>query len=458
MSITRFTTPLVSSSHGSIAVSVDVMESTIGVVRAVLQSEDAMLPMATQRSPKATATPSSPMQPSGAVGGAASSRRLPPITNALFLIPGNPGVVEFYRGFVEELRSRHPTFYVAVVGFAGHSLSSAALGHRTDQDYDLQDQIQVQEKFFEQVVARLHALRRGRVNIYYAGHSIGAYIALHLACRHGVLLRKCFLLAPTICNMAQSPNGVAKHRLLFTPGLTSILSWVSGVVASLPGPIRDLLLSLCQPQLDRNARLVAGSMGMSLVRNMMHLARSEFVQVRSLDAAMLRECLVTAGMTSSGSSKGDLSEPAALTKTGSRVSSVTRRNSSVSGTNDWSTGARGGNLSGRRASRAGQNSGSSHTKGGESPVRAPPATTKRMELVFYFVKRDEWVPETDVREIRRTVEALQGEGVDAAASRVTIITEDDEAVPHAWCLNHNEEVVDHAIVPYVVDIWDDHEL
>lgn len=59
------------------------------------------------------------------------------------------------------------------------------------------------------------------------------------------------------------------------------------------------------------------------------------------------------------------------------------------------------------------------------------------DLVFYFVKKDGWVPLSDVATIQSQFPSA------------TILVEDDETVAHAWCLEHHHHVARNAVLPFL---------
>ncbi|GET89382.1 hypothetical protein, conserved [Leishmania tarentolae] len=58
-------------------------------------------------------------------------------------------------------------------------------------------------------------------------------------------------------------------------------------------------------------------------------------------------------------------------------------------------------------------------------------------LVFYYVRKDGWVPLSFAEEIRGVCPQLGA-----------YVVEDDAGVPHAWCLDHSETVARNAILKY----------
>ncbi|KAF6818415.1 major facilitator superfamily transporter [Colletotrichum musicola] len=153
----------------------------------------------------------------------------------LFFIPGNPGLVDYYTDFFDQLKAR--------IGWADghiHVHGRDLFGFRDDSHepfskdnppYDVERQV-------EAVFDHLAALRRtdsprttpgvkGEPYDYVilAGHSVGSYIALEIFHRHmrnpsrapHLKLHAGLLLFPTVTHMAQSPSGKRLELIRTTP-------------------------------------------------------------------------------------------------------------------------------------------------------------------------------------------------------------------------------------------------
>lgn len=126
----------------------------------------------------------------------------------LFLIiPGNPGIPEFYEQFMEQLyKITGWTIPVWTLGHAGHvsvpdvpdKLAEEKASYTT---CTLDGQIKHKLTFINKFVPK-------DVKLIFIGHSIGCYMILKLLDEldsHHVL--RCFMLFPTIERMAESPKG-----------------------------------------------------------------------------------------------------------------------------------------------------------------------------------------------------------------------------------------------------------
>uniref|UniRef100_A0A8C4ZQ99 Lipid droplet-associated hydrolase n=2 Tax=Gadus morhua TaxID=8049 RepID=A0A8C4ZQ99_GADMO len=135
----------------------------------------------------------------------------------LFLvIPGNPGIVGFYKTFMQALHAsfgfRHPVW---AVSHAGHCDPPVSMDMVEDASFIEEGDIfgingQIEHKL---AFLRKHVPKETRLVLL--GHSIGCYIILDMMKRNPELqVLKAVMLFPTIERMAQTPQG----RIL-TPAL-----------------------------------------------------------------------------------------------------------------------------------------------------------------------------------------------------------------------------------------------
>lgn len=198
----------------------------------------------------------------------------------LIFFCGNPGIVYFYKSFVEILHARN--IDVLVMGYAGHSIVDVSGGRY----YLLQQQIDLADQFCRSV------LHNGTVARYkkctFGGHSIGAYVALQMTNRFPSVIHRCFLLTPTICNMEISPHGKSKKAFLKRPIIHVVCATVIPILSLLPESWKDFIVRHTQRDLDVNGRWVSKQMVRpSMICNMLMMAKSEFEEVRTLDVPML---------------------------------------------------------------------------------------------------------------------------------------------------------------------------
>ncbi|XP_017290324.1 lipid droplet-associated hydrolase [Kryptolebias marmoratus] len=222
------------------------------------------------------------------------SGRLLPEHKVLFLIiPGNPGVVGFYKTFMQTLH-RSSGRPVWAVSHAGHCappdsmdmVDDAAAAERDDV-FGLNGQIEHKLAFLRKRVPR-------ETGLVLVGHSIGCYIILEMMKRDPELkVLKAVMLFPTIERMAQTPQGK-----VMTPVLCQMryLAYLPVFLLSLlPGRLRAFLIQLAfsgVPSLDRCVvppcvELLSGDCG----ANSMYLGGQEMKKVVERDNLTIKKNL-----------------------------------------------------------------------------------------------------------------------------------------------------------------------
>jgi pimeloyl-ACP methyl ester carboxylesterase len=170
----------------------------------------------------------------------------PPDTRPVFLmIPGNPGLVAFYRVFLLYLhRLTNGQVDLRCVSFVGHT-ANARLNDGRPFSFPAQ-------------LAYMRALLRGTLRetaqqqrrIFLAGHSVGAYTVLHMldSLRTSTTLSesdrarvcKAFMLFPTVMDIAATPNGRVHTPAL--KWLRPVALGIVGMASLLPRSLQRFLL------------------------------------------------------------------------------------------------------------------------------------------------------------------------------------------------------------------------
>ncbi|PWN89700.1 hypothetical protein FA10DRAFT_303005 [Acaromyces ingoldii] len=135
----------------------------------------------------------------------------------LLFLPGNPGLADYYRGYLSELhRLVGPSLEIVCVSQLGHDPASAGFSLDTEPVVSLRRQIEHKE-------AILAALAGGTDRVILAGHSIGAYMALEIVRRRrtGPRIDSLHLLFPALHDMAQTPNARRLRLLLRAAAVSS---------------------------------------------------------------------------------------------------------------------------------------------------------------------------------------------------------------------------------------------
>ncbi|EFX02054.1 hypothetical protein CMQ_2103 [Grosmannia clavigera kw1407] len=174
-----------------------------------------------------------------------------------YLIPGNPGFIEYYatflsalRGLLDEIEDKSSIRFTILgrnlLGFDDGDNGDDGSGSYGLRPFDLDTQIQAAMDAI--AAARIdtnHGPRHGEPfdEVFLSGHSVGSYIALEVFRRHQELmkqpttsaatgvshlrLRAGFLLFATLTHLAKSPSGRNLERLLNTPLLGPCAPWLA---------------------------------------------------------------------------------------------------------------------------------------------------------------------------------------------------------------------------------------
>lgn len=195
---------------------------------------------------------------------------------AVVLIPGNPGIIRFYDGFLESLYEQcGRTLPLFGIQHAGHgSLDNNTISNNAS--YNLTEQIEHKVAFIEEYFP-------SDCQLILIGHSIGAYIILKLLEHYGAKQKKIskgIFLFPTIERMAISPNG------RFATPVSNYLSWpvvaVSWGLSCIPMALKTWLVNWWFSK--RNVHEDCKSAVIELVtshsiRNMLFMAADEMEKV-----------------------------------------------------------------------------------------------------------------------------------------------------------------------------------
>jgi len=164
-----------------------------------------------------------------------------PANRPLFLlVPGNPGLVLFSKLFLLYLhRLTAGRVELRVVSYVGHTSVSRNGGRPFP--------FRAQLAFFSEVLRRaMEEEGKEERQVFLAGHSVGAYVVLHmldsLPAEQRARVAQAFMLMPTIMNIADTPNGFTHVPLL--RWCRPLLSGFMGAVATcLPRSLQRYILA-----------------------------------------------------------------------------------------------------------------------------------------------------------------------------------------------------------------------
>ncbi|KAF9311791.1 hypothetical protein BG003_007014 [Podila horticola] len=132
------------------------------------------------------------------------SRDLDPSTRTvLLMIPGNPGLIDYYTPFLQTV---HDTCQGKIDIFGASHLGHSSGRHVTDPSrlFTLQEQVDSKIAIFDALTEKFPKGTR----FVLAGHSMGSWLALKvLKARPNHGIERVFELFPTIHKIADTPNG-----------------------------------------------------------------------------------------------------------------------------------------------------------------------------------------------------------------------------------------------------------
>ncbi|KAF8973573.1 hypothetical protein BDZ97DRAFT_1775751 [Flammula alnicola] len=159
----------------------------------------------------------------------------------LYFIPGNPGLVDFYRPFLSEIHANQASSNFAVIAKA-HLDHYPGIQNKGDARYRPEESLTIQVQSSLELLGAITSFYTKKLRIIIVGHSVGSWISLQVLKALPDAITAVFLLFPTISNIGDTPNG----RLLspiFLPLSRSILSSLSILAKHLPDRVLSILHS-----------------------------------------------------------------------------------------------------------------------------------------------------------------------------------------------------------------------
>jgi len=193
---------------------------------------------------------------------------------------GNPGLSAFYCDFTRCLATSNSDLDVLVVGYAGHGVCEL---NSPLQQFHLRDQLAVANQVMKRFVVNNPCMY---LSYYTGGHSIGSYVALRMVTLYPSSFERAFLLTPTICDMAKSPNGKMNGPLVRSDVLSIMAATTIGFAASLlPDSVTHCAIGISQPGATTTCKKIISQLSrQNALKNVLYLARTEFDMVDELDS------------------------------------------------------------------------------------------------------------------------------------------------------------------------------
>ena len=202
----------------------------------------------------------------------------------IVVIPGNPGVANFYDNFAEKLfsTSKIPTL---VVGYLSHSFNN-----KSNNLYSIHQQLEHKEQFIKFLIEKYP-----KISIYLVGHSIGGWICLELLNRNIDNIKQIFGLFPTISYLNISDNGqnlFIKYGV--KKGVRNVLASIVHIISFLPFSIRFMIGEAIKMWDNNNDSLlkpfvVHGLFNYQMIINLCYMAETEFSNIREANYQIIDE-------------------------------------------------------------------------------------------------------------------------------------------------------------------------
>ncbi|GAA5829816.1 hypothetical protein JCM11251_007892 [Rhodosporidiobolus azoricus] len=214
----------------------------------------------------------------------------------LVFIPGNPGLVSYYRFFLTSLRSALPSplresTEMYAIGHLGHSTAprpGGGGGFKPQEQASLEEQVEDKVRFLDELKGKHAGLGgEGNAKVVVLGHSIGAWIGLQVLHRRPSLLQSLHLLFPTLSHMAQTPNGRTLSPLFSSWTLRPVF-YSTSALSYLPTALTSRLVGLITGQNGAGAQTTTELVSSpSTVLAALTMAKEELATVTALDAHLV---------------------------------------------------------------------------------------------------------------------------------------------------------------------------
>jgi len=203
----------------------------------------------------------------------------------IVIIPGNPGVVEFYETFVLHLSEKLSSSACAqipilVVGHVGHSRTDLNEGRL----FTLREQIEHKERFLLDHFPN-------NTTFYLLGHSVGSYISLNVFIReieseNRKRIRQLVHLFPTIQYLYPGLPIFVKTTM-YAP----LRNAVGLFFYYLPNHVKHLLTTLLLPHFSSDHQSLVKDLlnSYTFTQNVLYMARTEAAEIEALNEDLVRQ-------------------------------------------------------------------------------------------------------------------------------------------------------------------------
>lgn len=209
--------------------------------------------------------------------------------NLVLFIPGNPGVTQFYTSFLKRLHEELG-YTVWILSHAGHELPKSKQREAprlTDNEkiYGLEGQVNHKLAFIDTYVPK-------NAQVYFVGHSIGAYVILDILKKSWVEsnTKGAYLLFPAIEYLAETENGW--YMVNVVQYFVRILLFLAWIFTILPFVLQFSLIKgyvLFYSILNVHLRTIINFIRPDVVDKVLYLAMDEMHNVKERETRILLE-------------------------------------------------------------------------------------------------------------------------------------------------------------------------
>ncbi|KAI8576325.1 hypothetical protein K450DRAFT_257222 [Umbelopsis ramanniana AG] len=199
----------------------------------------------------------------------------------VLLVPGNPGLVDYYTTFCEEIHDAlsHSSLSLDIIAVSHLGHSSKPL-NTTKQLFTLQEQIQHKIECFD-IIRKQYG---PETKIVLIGHSVGSFICTEvLKARPNHNIVRLIALFPTLQHIAKTPNGVALSPI-FPVIPRTIVSWSASLLSWIHPTVRKTIVSYITKQPDPSLSVTSDQLlQRNVVNNALFMAGQEMASIKELD-------------------------------------------------------------------------------------------------------------------------------------------------------------------------------
>ncbi|KAJ2140639.1 hypothetical protein J3F82_005627 [Coemansia sp. RSA 637] len=205
----------------------------------------------------------------------------PPARAILLMIPGNPGLADFYIDFCTSIHTEFNSLDIICVSHLGHTRFSDNRGlvYRNQKTHSLDEQVENMICVFDKVCEEYKGKK-----VFLCAHSVGCYFAQQICEQREERVQRVFSLFPAIESIGLTPRG-RQLWFMFQPGVRHTVAAVVDMIRWI-FPIRVIhkMANLSQNLNADNSHLVVDKMlHGSCVNSVLSMAADEIRKIGTLN-------------------------------------------------------------------------------------------------------------------------------------------------------------------------------